>query len=146
MSQPRGANQSISNWPKKPDPPASTILGVVVAMILRCSCDAPDWAVRLRAAGFAPRRPDAHFGNRKKKAGLTARWERILAKELPDHAGTAALAEPYRGGERRYLPSLSAIKTSFFGNFSNSAAGLLKFVASTSTGLPAIHCDKSIVA
>ena len=34
------------------------------------------------------------------------------------------------------------MKTSLRGNFSNKDAGLLKFVAKTSTGLPAIHAEK----
>ena len=42
-------------------------------------------------------------------------------------------------------PSLSAMNTSLCGNFSNRLAGLPKLVASTSGGLPAIHCDRSIV-
>ena len=38
------------------------------------------------------------------------------------------------------------MNTSLRGNFSNSAAGLPKLVASTSVGFPAIHCDRSIVS
>lgn len=35
--------------------------------------------------------------------------------------------------------------TSLLGNFSNAAASCPKFVARMSAGLPAIHCDKSMV-
>jgi hypothetical protein len=42
------------------------------------------------------------------------------------------------------LDFLVEMKTSLRGNFSNKDAGLLKFVAKTSTGLPAIHAERSI--
>jgi hypothetical protein len=38
------------------------------------------------------------------------------------------------------------MKTSSRGNFSKRAAGLLKLVASTSAGFPAIHCDRLMVS
>jgi hypothetical protein len=41
-------------------------------------------------------------------------------------------------------PVLSAMNTSLRGNLSNRDAGLPKFVASTSSGLPAIHSERSI--
>ena len=47
---------------------------------------------------------------------------------------------------RRLSPILLLMNTSLCGNFSNSDAGLLKLVARTSVGLPAIHCDRSIVS
>ncbi len=58
---------------------------------------------------------------------------------------SAAQARLWPDGKPSYFfPSLSAMNTSFFGNFWNSEAGLLKLVASTSGGLPAIHSDRSI--
>jgi hypothetical protein len=41
-------------------------------------------------------------------------------------------------------PVLSAMNTSLRGNFSKRDAGLPKLVASTSSGLPAIHSERSI--
>jgi hypothetical protein len=51
-----------------------------------------------------------------------------------------------RSGPGGLGPSLPAMKTSWRGNFSKSEAGLPKLVASTSSGFPAIHCDRSIVS
>ena len=43
-------------------------------------------------------------------------------------------------------PRSPARNTSWFGNLPNNSDGCAKLVASTSAGLPAIHCDKSIAS
>src|SRR5262249_33850610 len=45
---------------------------------------------------------------------------------------------------RPYFPFLSAMNTSFFGNFSNTEVGWPKLVANTSIGLPAIQSVRSM--
>jgi hypothetical protein len=59
-------------------------------------------------------------------------------------AGAAGITAPATPGPLDYFPSPGAMNTSLCGNFWNSAADLPKLVASTSTGLPAIHSDRSI--
>ena len=70
-----------------------------------------------------------------------------MADSLADaRQGLTVVAPQGRPGAGFSGPSLSAMKTPRCGNFSNSAAGLPKLVASTSGGFPATHCDRSIAS
>ncbi len=77
---------------------------------------------------------------RRSRSGLVAGLRDLCGRstENPEICDSAVNHGYFASG---FLPE---INTSLRGNFSNTAAGSLKLVASTSTGLAAIHSDRSI--